>query len=100
MFGQQTIADSDVTFGSSAYNYGLAFVLVVINFTSRRTSEDLQFEFVLAIVIVHIEALLQMDLLLLLLVVRWLHVLLNIRVTVEQRVRDYVHHDVRFANVN
>jgi hypothetical protein len=42
MLRQQSVADPDVAFRRPPNNYGLAFILVVINLASGGPSEDLK----------------------------------------------------------
>jgi hypothetical protein len=79
---KQSVADPDVAFRRPTDNYGLTFVLVVINLTSGGPSEDLKLEFELAVIIVDVDTRLEVDALLLL-ILGGLHVLLNIRIHAE-----------------
>jgi hypothetical protein len=100
VLGEQSIADANVALWSPSNNYGLTLVLVVVDLSSRRTSKDFQFKFVLSVFFVDVQALLQVNLLLLLLVVSWLHVLLNVGVAVEERICYNVYNDVSLADID
>lgn len=100
MLGEEPVTDTDIALWSPSDNNRLTVVLVVVDLPRGGASEDLEFELVFAIFFVDVQALLQVDLLLLLLVVDWLYVLLDVSVAVEQGVSDDVHHDVGLANVD
>lgn len=96
---EKTVADSDVALRRPPDNYGLAFVLVVVNLARRWPAEDLELEFALAVVIVDVDTRLQMDALLLRLL-SGLHILLDVRVHAKQRASYNVNNNVRLSHVN
>lgn len=83
MLGQKPVADTNVALRRAPDDDVLSFVFIVVDLTCRGTAKDLELEFALTVVIVDVKALLDVDLLLLLLPVRRLNVLLNVSVHAE-----------------